>query len=57
MLISLKRSFEGVPILCKENQCTLQPKLPENQYLTKPFRHETFHIHELSIRAVMERVP
>jgi hypothetical protein len=51
MLISLKRSFEGVPILCKENQCTPQPKLPDDQALTNSFRHETFHIRELSIRA------
>jgi hypothetical protein len=51
MLISLKRSFEGVPILCKENQRTPQPKLPDDQGLTNSFRHETFHIRELSIRA------
>src|SRR6266446_317125 len=50
MLISLKRSFEGVPILCKENQRTPQPKPPEDQVLTNSFRHETFHIRELSIR-------
>src|SRR5438132_13852624 len=47
----LKRSFEGVPILCKENQRTPQPKLPDVQGLTNSFRHETFHIRELSIRA------
>jgi hypothetical protein len=57
MVISLKRSFEGVPILCKENQRTLQPKLLDDQGLTNPFRHETFHNVALSIRAVMERVP
>jgi hypothetical protein len=51
MLISLKRSFEGVPMLCKENQRTFQPKPPDDQGLTKPFWHETFHIRELSIRA------
>jgi hypothetical protein len=50
MLISLKRSFEGVPILCKENQRTPQSKLPDDQALTNSFRHETFHIRELSIR-------
>jgi hypothetical protein len=50
MLISLKRSFEGVPMLCKENQRTFQPKPPDDQGLTKPFWHETFHIRELSIR-------
>src|SRR2546421_673328 len=47
----LKRSFEGVPILCKENQRTPQPKLPDVQGLTNSFRHETFHIRELSITA------
>jgi len=57
MLISLKRSFEGVRILCKENQRTPQSKLPDDQGLTNQFRHETFHIRELSIRTVMERVP
>jgi hypothetical protein len=54
MLISLKRSFEGVPMLCKENQRTFQPKPPDDQGLTKPFWHETFHIRELSIRAVID---
>jgi hypothetical protein len=51
MPISLKRSFEEVPILCKENQRTPQPKVLGNQGLTNPFEHETFHIRELSIRA------
>jgi hypothetical protein len=38
-------------MLCKENQRTFQPKPPDDQGLTKPFWHETFHIRELSIRA------
>ena len=52
MLISLKRSFEGIPILCKENQHTPQPNLPDDQGLTNSFRQETFHIRELSIRTM-----
>jgi hypothetical protein len=51
MLISLKRSFEGVPILCKEIRALPQPKPPDNQGLTNPFEHETFHNVALSIRA------
>jgi hypothetical protein len=39
-------------MLCKENQRTFQPKPPDDQGLTKPFWYETFHIRELSIRAV-----
>jgi hypothetical protein len=46
----LKRSFEGVPILWKENQRTPQPKLSDDQGFTNPFRNETFHIRGLSIR-------
>jgi hypothetical protein len=38
-------------MLCKENQRTFQPKPPDDQGLTKPSWHETFHIRELSIRA------
>jgi hypothetical protein len=39
-------------MLCKENQRTFQPKPPDDQGLTKPFWHETFHIRELSIRTI-----
>jgi len=45
------------PNIMQRKSAHSSAKVPDNQGVTNPFGHETFHIRELSIRAVMERVP